>query len=66
MPQEPYKVVKERHACEMCGYGLLWTVQGPTGDAGGTSYEVESDAYEEANALNHAYELGYKAGREED
>ena len=65
MPQEPYKVVKERHACKTCGHGLLWTVQGPEGDAGGTSYEVESDAQEEANALNHAYELGYKAGRED-
>ncbi len=61
----PYYVIVDRAACRTCGQGALWTVIGPHGDAGGRSYIVESDAHEEANALNYAYESGYKAGREE-
>jgi hypothetical protein len=51
----PYRVKVERHACITCGVGILWTVEGPHGDAGGTSYELESDAQEEANALNRRW-----------
>lgn len=65
MPNSPYTVVKERYACKACSQGLLWTVQGPTGESG-TSYELEEDAHEEATAINHAYALGYEAGRKED
>jgi hypothetical protein len=61
----PYRVVIERHSCAACGRGLLWTVEGPPGDAGGPSYEIENDAREDANAMNHAYELGYQAKERE-
>ena len=62
----PYTIIIERNTCKSCGRGLLWTVQGPDDYGGiGLSYEKESDARAEVFALNHAYELGYQAGRVE-
>ena len=41
---EAYMVVTDTSACERCGAGHTWTICGPDGVNGSTSYADEADA----------------------
>ena len=45
---EAYMVVTDTSACERCGAGHTWTICGPDGVNGSTSYADEADAEHEA------------------
>ena len=58
---EPYTVVVENLGCPHCNRGRTWTVLGPDGVAGSTSYEDVADAHSEAAMKNAAYHKGQEA-----
>ncbi len=58
---EAYRVEVETDGCEKCGYGRLWAVVGPDGDALGRSFEDEEGAADLAEKLNAAYSAGVAA-----
>ena len=55
---EAYMVVTDVAACERCGAGHTWTVCGPDGVNGSTTYSDEADAEHEADILNRAFNIG--------
>ena len=59
---EAYMVVTDTSACERCGAGHTWTICGPDGVNGSTSYADEADAEHEADILNAAYNAGRASG----
>jgi hypothetical protein len=70
-PEGPYRVDCDHAGCDSCGGNKTWAVVHPDGTPegilSGHSYggdDAEDEAQEEADALNAAWVLGFKAAKE--